>query len=450
MADTVEASAALPPDPASPRNARRLLRDVLERCGRPEWGDAAELALGELATNAVLHTRADFVVRVHCTPDELRVEVEDTSPVIPAQRGYGAEASTGRGLALVTAVSHDHGVTATGHGKIVWFSLRDAPLSTVDASSDALLDTWGDADGEPHVQDSAHGSVTLAGFPPTLWLAAVEVHDALLRELSLVRAGHSQEPADLAAADRARFAIRSALDRALADDRAQAAARSPLPPGHPAQLPPVPPVLDLVVPLWPTAAEDAAALQDVVDEANRLSRHGQLLTPPSLSEVTALRDWAAEQIIIGATSGRACVPWAGVDAGHLAQDPDTPVQQVDYDAQQAVGGPRTAIVIDRANRILAITASLAAVIGWEADDLVGRRVLAIVPPAYREAHLAGFSRHLSTGQAHALRRDLQLPVLCANGSEILCDFWIDADRSRSGLPVYIAFVSPATGPNGSS
>ncbi len=115
----------------------------------------------------------------------------------------------------------------------------------------------------------------------------------------------------------------------------------------------------------------------------------------------------------------------------------------DYDVHAAVDGGRTAIVIDAQNRILGISGTLAAKIGWNVDDLVGRRVVAIVPPQFREAHVAGLTRHLSTGQAHAMQVDLQLPVLCADGTELLCDFWIEADRSRSGQPVYIAYVSPA-------
>lgn len=57
--------------------------------------------------------------------------------------------------------------------------------------------------------------------------------------------------------------------------------------------------------------------------------------------------------------------------------------------------------------------------------------------------MAGLTRHLSTGQGHALRSDLQLPVLYADGTEVLRNFWIDTDRSRSGQPVYNAYISPA-------
>jgi PAS domain S-box-containing protein len=446
VAETLlQRSLSLPPTPDSPARARELLRAVLDACGRSPWREAAELALSELTTNAVLHAHTDMTVRILCGSDNLRVEVEDTSAAVPAQRTYyGTQASTGRGLALVAAVASDHGTDRTATGKVVWFVVRDEPAEPGEQDPNALLEAWGDDDLHVPVPEPADGgrTVTLAGFPPTLWLAAGEMHDALLRELALYRAGRDLPMTDLAAADRLRFAIRAALDQALAHESAQALARSPLPAGHPARLAAVPPTLGLDVFVGPDAAADAAALQDVLDEANRLAAQGQLLTQQSLPEVIAVGDWAAEQII-SSLSGQAPMRWAGADAERFAQELDQAVREFDYDVASVVDGPRTAIVVDSQNRILGISKALAREIGWAVDDLVGRRVVAIVPPQFREAHVAGLTRHLSTGEAQAPHVDLQLPVLRADGSEVVCDFWIDADRSRSGQPVYIAYVSPA-------
>jgi PAS domain S-box-containing protein len=442
VADTrIERDADLPATPDSPAAARALLREVLQECGRPDWLDTAELALSELATNVVLHAHTSMHISIRCSGGRLRVEVEDTSAVIPAQRSYGSTSSTGRGLALVAAIAHEHGIVRTDTGKIVWFALGDEPVEADDLDFEALVDAWSDDDLLATEPDRSVRTVTLAGFPPTLWLATAEMHDALLRELALFRTGRNLGIDDLAAADRARFAIRTALDKALASERAQQAARSPLPTGHPAQLQEVPPVLDLDVPVGPDAAADFAVLQDVLDEANRLAGQGLLLTRPSLPEVVAVRDWAAEQVI-SSVSGQAPMPWAGADAEHFTQQRDQAVREFDYDVAGVVDGDRTAIVVDSQNRILGISEALAAEIGWTVDDLVGRRVVAIVPPRFREAHVAGLTRHLSTGQAHALGVDLELPVLRADGSEMPSSFFIDHDRSRSGAPVYIAYVSP--------
>ncbi len=50
MPAVIERSVTFPAGPSSPSAARRLLRTVLDDCGRPEWRDAAELALSELTT----------------------------------------------------------------------------------------------------------------------------------------------------------------------------------------------------------------------------------------------------------------------------------------------------------------------------------------------------------------------------------------------------------------
>jgi anti-sigma regulatory factor (Ser/Thr protein kinase) len=231
---SVERGLTLAADPRSPSAARRLQRAVLDDCARPDWRDAAELALSELTTNTVLHAHTEMTVRISCGDQLLRVEVEDSSSSIPAQRGYGAESTTGRGLALVAAIAHKHGVIRTDVGKIVCFWLGPTPADS-DAGEpdiDALLDAWGDDDllGDPE-PEQAERTVTLVGFPPTLWLAAHEMHDALLRELALFRTGRGLDTSDLAAADLARFAVRGALDASLTSEALRSQARSP--PSHP-------------------------------------------------------------------------------------------------------------------------------------------------------------------------------------------------------------------------
>ncbi len=65
----------------------------------------------------------------------------------------------------------------------------------------------------------------------------------------------------------------------------------------------------------------------------------------------------------------------------------------------------------------------------------------IIPPRFREAHVAGFSRHLSTGDARALGVELILPVLRADGTELDCRFLIDSEAAGGGV-VYRARITP--------
>jgi anti-sigma regulatory factor (Ser/Thr protein kinase) len=396
VALTYERTLELAAVPASASTARRLVRQALADCRCEQWGDAAELAVSELVTNAVLHAHTTLTVAVRCSPEGLHVEVRDGNPQLPAQRQYGDQATTGRGMTLVAAVTTSHGVVeiASG-GKAVWFTIA---AEEAEPEPEDLLDAWGDDDDLGAMPVPAGRTVTLVGLPPTLWLAAAEHHDGLLRELALHRHGHGDAVDDLVRADRARSAIRDALERALAAARAEGRISSSLPDNHPAPLDHVYDLLDVDVEvLGNDPAVDFAVLQDVLDEAERLAASGLLLARPGLPEVVALRDWAAESVIAQLT-GQAPAPWAGADAERFAQLIDDQARQVDWDASVVRDAERGAVAADEGNRILAISSPLAQALGWDPDDLIGRRIVAIVPPRFREAHVAGFTRHLTTGR----------------------------------------------------
>lgn len=438
MTAVAERTVELEPTPRSAALARQLVRQALVACGREQWRDAAELAVSEIVTNGVLHAHTTLVLSVRCSAEELRVHVRDDNPVLPAQRRYGGHATTGRGMTLVAGVTSSHGVTPLpSGGKSVWFTIS----GDNDRDPEDLLAQWED-EADAAAPSPTARSITLLDLPPTLWLAAAQHHDALLRELALFRNGQGEPVDDLAAADRARAAVNAALDRALVEARALGTVRNPLPASHPARLDDAPERLDLEIEVsGADPVTDFAVLQDVLDEAERLAAADQLLARPGLPEVVAVRDWSAEQAI-AQLAGQPPSPWPGTAAERFAQELDERARQLDWDASPVRDAERGAVAADEANRILAISRPLADVLGWDPEDLVGRRIVAIVPPQFREAHVAGFTRHLTTGQAHALNVRLELPVLRADATEIACEFFIEAHRSASGRPIYIAWVTP--------
>lgn len=106
--------------------ARRLLRRHLARRGVTGLADTAELILSELVTNALRHasTGEDSLIepRLTCLPDgSLRIEVHDADPTRPEARVPDAAADSGRGLALVDALTGGRwGVgDRAGVGKVV-------------------------------------------------------------------------------------------------------------------------------------------------------------------------------------------------------------------------------------------------------------------------------------------------------------------------------------------
>ena len=454
----------LPATPRSAGDARRFVRGVLTETGRDAWSDAASLAVSELVTNAVLHAHTEVELAVVTAADHVRIEVRDDNPVLPAARSYDDHATTGRGLELVAAVSDSHGVDSLGAaGKVVWCCLSAAHQQEEDdRSGDAPVTAWDEGveltaavERAAPVPDAV--PVVLQGMPATLWLAAREHHDALLRELALLRmsaerAADPSDPsdpsdADIAAVDAARARLDAAVDADLERARDAGVAVVPLPQYHPGALPAVPPRMDLHVQVPRTDADAFAVLQDVLDEAERLARADRLLVRPGLPEVVAVRDWACEQVI-AQVAGSPAKAWPGTDDDRFSTDVDRHALPPGWDDTVVREARVGAIAVDEANRVVAVSRPLAQLLQWEVGELVGRRVVAIVPPRYREAHVAGFSRHLSTGDARALGVELDLPVLRADGTEVDCRFLIESTPTPGGRVVYLAWITPVDAAEG--
>jgi hypothetical protein len=110
------------PATSSVREARRFMTGCLETWDQSAVVWTAQLLLGELATNAVLHAgEAGFTVTVSVQQDgAVRLEVQDGSVRPPRLRDYGTSSTTGRGVALVQQLARGWGVIPSGSGKVVW------------------------------------------------------------------------------------------------------------------------------------------------------------------------------------------------------------------------------------------------------------------------------------------------------------------------------------------
>ena len=155
-------SLTLPAQAESVSKARRFVRQRLLELGAPAAIDDAETLVSELATNAVLHARTDYTIAVSRTNGTIRVRVHDLSAVLPRQRHYGPDSTTGRGIRLVTALAVDWGVDPEHPGKAIWFDLAAdgsaGAISWDDVEIDALLDSFDDG----HQGPSAAGTLAMA------------------------------------------------------------------------------------------------------------------------------------------------------------------------------------------------------------------------------------------------------------------------------------------------
>lgn len=92
--------------------------------------DRAALGVTELLTNVHRHAEPNKLctVEIELLLDRLTVSVRDNDPRLPVVRDAVPSATSGRGLAMVAAVSESWGAKPHGErGKVVWFTL---PAST--------------------------------------------------------------------------------------------------------------------------------------------------------------------------------------------------------------------------------------------------------------------------------------------------------------------------------
>lgn len=109
-------------------DARRQVRSTIAAWGLDAIVDTVVLLTSEVVTNAVLHARTDFTLRItRHGEDGVRVSVTDSSPVPPAMRARSDTATTGRGLRLLDELASEWRTEdANGGGKTVWFTVTAA------------------------------------------------------------------------------------------------------------------------------------------------------------------------------------------------------------------------------------------------------------------------------------------------------------------------------------
>lgn len=332
------------------QHARRLVREILGDSDLDALADDACTLVTELVTNALLHGRPPVELTVEADPGTgARLEVGDTSSVLPLRTRATDDVMTGRGLALVESLAADWGVRRTDAGKVIWVDLRAGTNGAApDARRDALLAGWPGPEATDATTPGGEQryTVQLGEVPTDLLLAAKGHVDNLVREFALAstgaRAGSTApvpEPFEnLIETVVHRFATaREAIKRqALAAAHAGASHVR----------------LELRMPA--SAAAAGEAYLQALDQADEYCRAMRLLTLESPPQHKVFRRWYVEELV--AQLRRAAV-------GAPPVEPQTFEQRLLQEIDTVAAAERTA---ERSARLYALTSTLASAVTPEA------------------------------------------------------------------------------------
>ncbi|QWZ08046.1 ATP-binding protein [Nocardioides panacis] len=294
----------LEPEPRSVRRARVWVIEALSAIGRSDLGDAAELGVSELVTNAILHADPPITVRVGGTVAHPRVEVHDTSPAPPRIRDMNDDdrllATVGRGLGIVATYSTSWGAEVTPRGKVVWFEPAGEDVGEGPAPVGEVFDLGGYVEqrlagaGEPAERLAVH----LLSMPVQVFAHYRGWYEELRRELRLLALNHGRVYPLASELSALTLQVEQERRQAVGLDRLDAAIAA----GEQR--------VDLVYRVPVTAGETMGRLRELLEEADVFCREQRLLTLEPTAQQLALRTWYLGEFTRQA-AGEQPVPWSG-------------------------------------------------------------------------------------------------------------------------------------------
>ncbi len=428
-----------------------MVRELLTVAGLDDLLDDAALLVSELVTNAVIHAGSEVRVRGEVVGGVLRVEVTDASRHHPALRNYSETAGTGRGMALLVALADHWGVIPTTEGKTVWFelgrgtpTLREAgnrPLAAAEVSAGRT--------GQVAAPQEVRGSiqVQLLMMPLLLHEAWREHAETLLREY-LLAALDLQPPTAVETGERGLHWDPIQVHAAAADALALLEEQVPLTEidMDPAKLmagatEPRVTAQELRVTIPRDSVPHFAILHRVLDQTLSMIDTGWIDAPRTQPEIQTFRGWVCRQVAQQAV-GQPAEAWTteATTLVRAARPTALPVEEVRSSVESLIAA-------DEGDRIVAASASVAELLGYDgADELVGRRLLAIIPDRFHQAHIAGFTLHQLVGRSPLLEREVDVPARRRDGSEVDVHLKVARKHATTGAVYFVARLRKISGP----
>ena len=419
MGTQVAVDRMLPALPSSAGEARRLLRDAMPEQASEESTDAAALALSEIVTNALVHAGTPMRLRVILAPSAVRVELADGSARLPLPREYSRAAGTGRGLHMVTEIVDQWGAHHDEDGKVVWFEIAEPEPSREQMVGGQVLP-------RPRPPRPSH-SVELSNVPLLMHAAWQEHAAGLLRETLLLRLEEEANALDEhAAASAAMSVLFEQIPAPDLEDDPEAIMANALEPAVSAER--------VELELSDDGVADFEVLDEMLETGVSLAEQGRLLSAPTQPEIRAMRRWLCRQVRVQSDGGEP-EPWTA-PIGH---PPPLNPRDLSWDSTTVTASTRALVAADDTNQIVAVSPSALRLLGYaDAAELVGSRLICLIPTRYHQAHIAGFTLHLASGRGPLLGTRLTVPVLRADRTEQAMDLEVEAQHLPDGRSVFVA------------
>lgn len=269
------------PSPTALSDVRRQVRDLAVGAPTAAVYDAQMVAV-ELVTNAWLHSDGAARLSVRVDDDVIRIEVGDEGHSLPMLQPVDGEATVGRGLRLVSALTTAWGVRVEETTKVVWADVplaRQAQQSSDQApfDPDALVSSWDKA-----TRSETTYPVCITGIPVEL-LRSARAHVAdVVRELQVVAAGEREDrPPFVPDLDELIGGLEIYWEHGRRELERQFSAALI---GNDAEI-----VIELRLPA--SARVEGTQFLSALDTAQKLARTGQLLTPSAPASFMIFWRW---------------------------------------------------------------------------------------------------------------------------------------------------------------
>lgn len=404
-----------------------MLQDALVRSGADHLIDSATLVLSEIVTNAFVHAGTEVRVHLWSTDVAVRVEVEDGAAHVPSRRRYADTAGTGRGLQLLEGLVDRWGTVERPGGKTVWFEIG------------AFTPVTEDPDDPDPVVLAAHQSsgrtcpVTLREVPLLMHLAWQEHAAALLREYLLHVLGDDDDILDRhAQASSAMSLLNEQLPAPELSDEPTALMADAVGPKVTADEV----VLHVPVDLVP----HFDTLDALLRLAGAAANGGHFLGPPTQPEIEEMRQWMCSEVARQAAGDATATPWVARSDVRVTLADQAALTQ-EYAALAAVDEPLLAT--DESSIIVAASQPALDLLGYDrAEDLLGRRVIVVVPDRFHQAHIAGTTLNATNGRDTLLGVAITVPMVRADGRELPVHIEVKAERHSDDRRVFVARFRP--------